>query len=160
MNNIDFLKEAYKEAQKSLDPSTQNGAILVKDNKIIGRGYNKFPEGIENTEERWNDKVKKYKFVVHAETASILDAAKLGNSTKGATMYGCWVACPDCARDIIESGITELVGHQHSHMQDRPDWNIGIQEAFERLREAKIKITLVDGEIGTSLRFAGKNITV
>ena len=158
--DITYLREAYKEALQSKDPSTQNGVILVKENQIIGRGYNKFPTGVADTDERWNNKALKYKTVVHAETASILDAAKRGNSTAGATMYGCWVACVDCARDIIEAGITEVVGHHHPAMDDRPDWNVGIQEAFSLLREAGVKVRTVDGTIGTALRFAGKESLV
>jgi dCMP deaminase len=161
---LEYFKQCYKLAQKSLDPSTQNGVILVKNDIVIGEGYNKFPSGpygeIANKEYVWNNREVKYKLVVHAETASILDAAKKGNSTSGATMYGCWVACLDCARDIIEAGISELVGHHHKYMDDRPDWNAGIEEAFNLLRAAGVKIRIVDGEIGASLRFAGKEITV
>ncbi len=157
--DIDYLREAYKIAQLSKDPSTQNGVIIVSDRLIIGSGYNKFPSGVAD-DERWNNKALKYKTVVHAETASILDAAKRGYSTSGTTMYGCWVACVDCARDIIEAGITEVVGHHHPAMDDRPDWNVGIQEAFSLLREAGVKVRTVDGTIGTALRFAGKESLV
>ena len=160
MTDLDYLKQAYAQAVKSQDPSTQNGVVLVKNNNIIGLGYNKFPYDVVNTPERWNDKALKYKLVVHAETAAILDAARKGNSTQDAIMYGAWVACPDCARDIIEAGITELVGHHHPSMDDRPDWNIGIQAAFDLMREAGVKIRIVEGNIGAKIRFAGKEIEV
>ena len=160
MNDLEYLKLAYTQALNSKDPSTQNGVILVKNNEVIGLGYNKFPLGVSDTEERWNDKQLKYKLVVHAETASILDAARKGNSTQGSIMYGAWVACPDCARDIIEAGITELVGHHHPAMDERPDWNKGITEAFELMREAGIKIRIIEGKIDQQLRFAGKLIEV
>jgi dCMP deaminase len=162
--DLNFLAEAYQLALQSKDPSTQNGVILMKDGAIIGRGYNRFPKGqyggVEDTSERWNDRDLKLKHVVHAETAAILDAAREGHSTKGSTMYGCWVACMDCARDIIEAGIVELVGHHHPAMDARPDWNKGIEEAFALLREAGVLVRTVEGEIGATLRFAGKTITV
>lgn len=159
-----YIQVAYAHAMQSEDPSTQNGAILVKDGEIIGVGHNQFPKGIngivKNTEERWNNKDQKYKLVVHAETAAILDAAKKGNSTEGSTMYGCWVSCLDCTRDIIHAGIKELVGHKHQYMTDRPDWNNKINESFKLCEEAGVNVRHIEGKMGFNIRFSGQKVDI
>lgn len=158
--DVYYLKLAYDKAVQSQDPSTQNGCVLMGRDNWTVTGINQFPIGIKNTPERWNDKATKYKLVVHAETDSIMKAVRHGCATKNATLYGCWVCCLDCARDIIQSGITELVGHYHERMNDRPDWNAGIVEAFELLKEAGVKVRLCDVFLDKEIRFAGKLIRV
>src|SRR3989344_6718950 len=49
-----LLHCAYVVAQKSRDPSTQNGALRVTDNGFVQvEGVNQFPYGVRETEERW-----------------------------------------------------------------------------------------------------------
>lgn len=46
---------------------------------------------------------------VHAEMNAITDAARLGRSTKGATLYCTTYPCHNCAKHIVASGITRVV---------------------------------------------------
>jgi dCMP deaminase len=154
-----WLREAYAEAAKSLDPSTQNGAVLVLNGRCVGRGFNHFPRGVDNDAMKWLDRDFKYAHVVHAETAAIMDAARQG-PTNGSVLYGCWVACMECAKDIIEAGVVELVGHHHQAMDERPDWVPGIERAFAMLRGAGVGVRIVEGDVGANLRFNGKAIEV
>lgn len=63
-----YLRAAYAEALKSVDPSTQNGAVLVHPTAgIIGRGHNRFATGVVTTPERLADRAQKYPRTAHAE---------------------------------------------------------------------------------------------
>ena len=94
----------------SKDPSTKVGAIIVGDKgQIIAQGYNGFPRGVEDLEERYNHRETKYKFVVHAEMNAILNALYNGSSVVGASIYiHNLPVCQECAKAIIQSGISKV----------------------------------------------------
>ncbi len=152
MLNIDvreLLRETYLLAHQSPDPSTQNGAVILnKDGKVIGCGWNRLATGILDTPERW-ERPLKYDVVEHAERNSIYDAARKGYSTEGGTMICSWAACPDCARGIIECGITQLISHKQTYDRSPEHWKGKIDLAFSMLREANVGLVLWDGIVGT-----------
>jgi len=157
----EILKIAYELAEKSPDPSTQNGAILVREAGISGyeimsRGYNHFPEGVKYLSERWERPIK-YSFIEHAERDSIFQAAKMGISTQGLIMVCSWSACDNCARAIIGSGIKRLVRHKQASDRSPENWKQNIVIADMMLREAGIEIIDYDGIIGgLSIRHSGQ----
>ena len=55
-----WLDIAGQVSSWSKDPSTKIGAIAVKDKRLVATGYNGFPRGIEDTEDRWNNREEKY----------------------------------------------------------------------------------------------------
>ena len=69
MNKWDsrFLKLAREVSKWSKDPSTQVGAIAVKDRQILATGYNGFPKGIEDKEQTLNNRESKLRLKVHGE---------------------------------------------------------------------------------------------
>ena len=72
----------------SKDPSSKIGAVIIGDNgQIISQGYNGFPRGVNDAEERYNNRELKYKMVVHAELNAILNALYNGSSVKGASIF-------------------------------------------------------------------------
>ena len=109
-----FLGLAEYISRASKDPSTKVGAVIVNPatNLVLGLGYNGFPRGIEDTEERYNDRELKYKLVVHAEVNAILMA---GKGARVGTLYT-WPSfmlppiCTDCCKVAIQAGIKEIVG--------------------------------------------------
>jgi len=141
-----FIEEAYLQAQNSPDPSTQNGALIVKfgyETEIIGRACNTFPPGVEKTPERLVRPLK-YQFVEHAERGAIYDAARNGKSTVGATMFVPWAACADCGRAIICAGISKVVVHRRM-MDATPDhWKESIKSAMIMLSEAGVVIDYLE----------------
>lgn len=159
----DFLWLAYDQAQKkSTDPSTQNGSVLVRENKdgssgVIALGANFFPYGVKETPERW-DRAVKLNYVEHAERKPIYECAKRGIATNGLTLYCCWYACADCARAIIESGIKRVVGHKQVFDKTPDRWKETIKRAFEMFEEAGIVCEVYDGTIGDGIavRFDGQ----
>lgn len=115
-----FMGVAELAAKRSKDPSTKVGACIVKDNHIISTGYNGMPfTALDN-----NDKVypwdrgttkedSKYSYVVHAEMNAILSSPV---SVRGATMYVTLTCCNECAKAIVQSGITKII-----YLNDRDD---------------------------------------
>jgi len=102
-----YLNMAQEWAKNSYCRRRQVGALIVKDKMIISDGYNGTPAGFENICEDEAGKTKAY--VLHAEANAITKVAKSGNSSAGATMYVTTAPCLECAKLIIQAGITRLV---------------------------------------------------
>ena len=107
-----FMGVALLAAERSKDPNTQVGACIVDaQNRILATGYNGFPQGCSDDDFPWNrDEAlgeTKYQFVVHAELNAILNAR--GKSLAGAVLYVGLFPCNECAKAIIQAGISEVV---------------------------------------------------
>ena len=118
-NNEYFMKEAEKVSLLSTC-RRQVGAVIVKDNKIISKGYNDAPEGCLSCKDlggciRQKNNIpsgtrQEYCRAVHAEQRAIIEAAtKEGVSIKGGTLYVTTYPCGICARMIIECRIEKIV---------------------------------------------------
>jgi dCMP deaminase len=145
----EYLRQAYEFAAKnSTDRSTQNGAVLVDGSgTVVAWGANRFPRGVIESPERL-ERPAKYLYVVHAEASAVLDAARRGIKTEGLTMYGTWVACNDCAKSIIDSGITAIIGHKKT-MDAAPErWLEPIKIAVQMFKEAGVSYEMWEGDIG------------
>ncbi len=102
-----YLKMAGVWAANSYCVRRQVGALIVKDRSIISDGYNGTPSGFENVCEDEQGCTKPY--VLHAEANAITKMAKSNNSSIGATLYVTAAPCVECAKLIIQSGITRVV---------------------------------------------------
>ena len=90
MNKWDdrFMRMAIEISQWSKDPSRKIGAVAVGDNhRVLSTGYNGFPQSIEDSPERLNDRNQKYKYVVHAEQNCIYNACLNGISFYEVTYF-------------------------------------------------------------------------
>ncbi len=97
----------------------QVGAVIVKDKRIITTGYNGAPSGVKSCKEKGECLRKKLNiasgtrlescYAVHAEQNAIAQAAKLGVSVDGATIYVTHQPCTICTKMIINSGIKKVV---------------------------------------------------
>lgn len=140
-----FIDIAHIVKTKSKDPSTQIGAVIVgEDNEIVSTGYNSFPRGLnDNIKERF-DRPEKYFWMEHAERNGIFNAARIGVSVKGCTMYlTCGLPCTDCSRAIINSGINKIVckkGKNKSHGLQGTHWEKNISRSEVMLNEVGIEI--------------------
>ena len=105
-----YFKIAEQVSTWSKDPSSKIGAIIVGDKgQIISQGYNGFPRGVDDSDERYNQREIKYKLVVHAEMNAILNALYNGSSVDGATLYVHNLpVCHECAKAIIQAGISRV----------------------------------------------------
>ncbi len=107
-----FMGVALLAAQRSKDPNTQVGACIVDaSDRILSTGYNGFPYGCEDDVFPWDregDPVEtKYPFVVHAELNAILN--NRGKNLSGSRIYVALFPCNECAKAIIQAGISEVV---------------------------------------------------
>ena len=133
-------------AATSPDPSTQNSAMLVMPNGDVipeTLAVNCFPEGVVEIDSRWGRPIK-YSYVEHAERNSIYRAAQFGIPTQGLTLLSPWASCADCARAIIQSGITTLVRYVSA---DHLHWGDSISVADIMLEEAGVAIITLDDPI-------------
>lgn len=108
-----FMGVALLSAERSKDPSTQVGACIVgEDNRILSMGYNGMPRGCDDDDMPWGRDGaaldSKYVFVCHAELNAILNYHGTGN-LKGARVYVTLFPCNECAKAIIQAGITKIV---------------------------------------------------
>jgi dCMP deaminase len=106
-----FMGVALLSGLRSKDPNTQVGACIVnRENRIIGVGYNGFPAGCDDDLFPWSREgaflETKYPYVVHAELNAILNSIK---NLKDCVIYVALFPCNECAKAIIQSGITEIV---------------------------------------------------
>ena len=109
-------------AERSKDPSTQAGAVIVtEDNVVVGLGYNGFPRGVDNNTFPWDrnpdDMLEsKYSYICHAEENAVYNA---NTRTKGCKLYTTLYPCNECAKTIIQNGITEVV-YESDKYHDQP----------------------------------------
>ena len=107
-----FMGIALLSSMRSKDPGTQVGSCIVgANNKIMSVGYNGMPSGCSDDEYPWDREGEplktKYLYVCHAELNSILNFR--GGSLEGCRIYTTLFPCNECAKAIIQSGITEII---------------------------------------------------
>lgn len=107
-----FMEMAHNIAGWSKDPSTQVGCVIVDTEKrIISVGYNGFPRGVDDNDERLSNRSIKYLMVQHAEANAVTNAASInaGERLKGATAYVTHYPCSNCAGLLIQAGVSTIV---------------------------------------------------
>lgn len=114
-----FMQMAELTAKRSTCLRRQVGAIIVKDKHIIATGYNGAPKGLPHCEELggcYREKLgvpsgERHELcrALHAEQNAIIQAATLGQSIEGATIYVTHQPCIICAKMIINAGIERIV---------------------------------------------------
>ena len=122
------------------------GAVIVKDKRIMTTGYNGAPAGLKTCRERGECMRRKLNiesgtraelcYAIHAEQNAILQAAKLGISIDGATLYCTHQPCSVCAKMIVNVGIKRVV-----YEQGYPD-----KFSLEIFEEAGVKLEQFDRE--------------
>ena len=95
------------------------GAVIVRDKRILTTGYNGAPAGLISCAEKgecMRDKLgipsgtrHELCYAIHAEQNALIQAAKLGVSVEGATLYCTHQPCTICTKIIINAGIARIV---------------------------------------------------
>ncbi len=117
--DLSYLKMAFVWASNSYCERRKVGALLVKDKMIISDGYNGTPSGFENICEDENNSTKAY--VLHAEANAITKVAKSNNSSQNSTLYVTDSPCIECAKLIIQAGISRVVYSRKYRITDGLD---------------------------------------
>lgn len=118
-----FMRMAHVIGERSKDPSTQTGAVVVNKNKVVvGLGYNGWPRGIEDDALPWERtggfSDTKYAYVVHAEENAVYNT---NADTAGCTIYCTLFPCNECVKTIIQCGIAEVV-FESNRYADQDIW--------------------------------------
>ena len=113
------LAETVADWSSCFQENRHVGAVVVKDKRILTTGYNGASSGIMSCAERGeclrrvkniaSGTMQEVCYAVHAEQNAIIQAAKLGVSLEGATMYVTHQPCVICTRMIINSGVKRVV---------------------------------------------------
>ena len=134
-----FLQLAKHISEWSKDPSTQVGCVVVgHDRELRSTGFNGLPRGIEDNEQRLNNREIKYPLICHAEENAIMHAARIGMSLKDCTAYVTWPPCTRCARSLIQAGISTIVYPKDIEIPDR--WMEDFNLSLNMLKEANISL--------------------
>ncbi len=126
-----FMGIAILSAERSKDPNSQVGACIVdKNNRIVSLGYNGAPTGFDDDNDMpWDREGEflntKYAYVCHSELNAILNAP---GSVKGCKMYVTLFPCNECAKALVQAGITEIIYLCDKY--DKTDGNIASKKIF------------------------------
>lgn len=141
-----FMKMAELTATRSTCLRRQVGAIIVCEKHIIATGYNGAPKGVSHCEEIGGCIRQKMNIpsgerhelcrALHAEQNAIIQAANLGQSVEGGTIYVTHQPCIICAKMIINAGIKRIVVRN-----GYPD-----ELSIEMLGEAGLKVEVLEAE--------------
>ncbi|MDO5490807.1 MAG: dCMP deaminase family protein [Bacillota bacterium] len=115
-----FMEFAVLTARRSTCLRRQVGAVIVQDKHIVATGYNGAPRGLEHCAERVEGCLREQLGIpsgekhelcraLHAEQNAIIQAATLGQSIEGGTIYITHQPCVICAKMIINAGIERIV---------------------------------------------------
>jgi dCMP deaminase len=137
-----FLGIAEQVKLKSKDQSTQIGAVIVgMDNEVLSTGYNSFPRGLDDSLTERQERPEKYFWIEHAERNAIYNAARIGVSLKNSTIYlTSGLPCMDCARGIVNSGITKVYCKQVCTTKNKEMWVESQQKSVQLLKECGIEV--------------------
>ena len=135
-----FMKMAYLAAERSTCLRRKVGAVIVGDHRVISTGYNGACRGTTDCLELGclRDQMgipsgTRHEIcrAVHAEQNAIIQAAVLGTSTRGATLYCTHSPCILCAKMMVNAEIARVVISE-----------VYSETSFEDLfREAGIEVT-------------------
>lgn len=114
-----FMSVAQEIAKWSTCLRRQVGAVIVRDNRILATGFNGAPSGIEDCTSRNACRKEQFNcksgtspnlcYATHAEENALLQAARIGVSVKGSTIYTTLQPCAMCAKSLINAGIRKVV---------------------------------------------------
>lgn len=105
-----FIEQALHVAERGTCSRARVGCVLVKENRVIATGYNGSPKGMPHCDDIGH--LMKNGHCVrtnHAEENALLQCARLGISSEGATAYVTHEPCLYCTRQLNQAGIKRIV---------------------------------------------------
>jgi dCMP deaminase len=120
-----FMEVANAISKRSTCDRGRSGCVIARDKQIIVTGYVGSPTGFPHCDDVGHQ-IKKITHengettehcmrTVHAEQNAICQAAKLGISIFGATLYNRMTPCRTCAMLLINCGIKRVVCERRYH---------------------------------------------
>ena len=128
-----FMKIAFAVSERSTCDRAFIGCVLVLEKRILTTGFNGSPTGQPHCDDVGHLMVEGHCVrTIHAETNAIIQAARHGGSTRGCTCYVSHFPCINCAKVLVNAGITRLVYCQDYRVEEI---------ALQFLRDAKVEIS-------------------
>ena len=131
-----FLRIADTVAERSKDPSSKMGCVIVDQNKrVVSLGYNGLLQGADESKMTLSERPMKYYFAIHSEMNAVLFAHQ---DLSGCTVYNRVATCENCLKYCLQAGIKRFVYRElrvHSHSTDpkKSMTNVETDEAVIRL---------------------------
>lgn len=143
--HLRFLDLAEHIATWSKDRSTQVGAVVIGPKKEIRAvGYNGFPRGVNDEVESRHQRPGKYAYTEHAERNAIYNASYTGTSLDRCSLYVTHFPCCDCARAIIQAGISNVYVDQSKLTEDFLErWQQDMNISTEMFEESGVSVHIV-----------------
>lgn len=114
-----FMMQALVIAQRSTCNRALVGSVLVKDNRIIGTGYNGAVTGQPHCDEVGHQMVDGHCVrTIHSEINSLTQCAKNGVSTSDTEIYVTHFPCYNCTKALIQSGVKRI--NYYFNYRDNP----------------------------------------
>ncbi|MGR3762257.1 deoxycytidylate deaminase (plasmid) [Roseobacteraceae bacterium NS-SX3] len=123
----------------SEDRDFQVGAVIAgPGQEIRATGYNGLPRGVQASDQNRFNRTSGEKFFwfEHAERNAIYNAVRMGVALTGCTLYVNRFPCADCARAIIQSGLSRVCSPPKPSHDGALDHSFDVSEIM--LREAGI----------------------
>jgi dCMP deaminase len=98
--------------------------------------------GVDDNIGARHERPAKYSWTEHAERNAIYNAARLGISIQGCTAYINWFPCIDCARALVQVGISRLVALEPDREDEK--WGADFKFSQAMFKEAKLEVVLFD----------------
>lgn len=143
-----FIQIANTVAQRATCDRGRSGCVIVRDKQILVTGYVGSPKGMPHCDEVGHQMRKTIHEdgsvtchcvrTVHAEQNAICQAAKLGISLQGSTLYCRMTPCRTCAMLIINCGITRVVCEKKYHAG---------AESEDMFRQAGVELVFMNNEV-------------
>jgi len=112
------------------------GCVIVRDNHLIGGGYNGAPPHMPHCEEigceTEGDVDPGCKRAIHAELNAVAFSARFGVSTDEGTVYCTHATCRACAQALASAGIVEF--HYEVPYRDEAGLNLLNEAGIEVFR--------------------------
>ena len=144
-----FMGFAEAAAKRATCDRGRNGAIIVKDNKILTAGYTGSPPGFPHCDDighliwklrddQGNESSHCWR-TLHAEENAIIQAAEFGISIRGATLYSKMVPCYQrCAMKIVRVGIVRVVAKRRYHAD---------KLSVDLLKDAGVQLDILEDKV-------------
>jgi dCMP deaminase len=133
-----FMKEAFRIALLSKDPSTKVGAVLVDERGVsVAYGWNHIPTRLSP---RYEPAEEKYPRTIHAEQMALINA---GSKAYKARLYVTFMPCDRCAASIVYAGVKEVIAPPFP--EEKTHWRETMERASRFFCEAGVKETVYVG---------------
>jgi dCMP deaminase len=142
---VKFMRIAESVASFSKDPSTKVGCVIIDDDyNILATGWNGFPRGVTDSEERLWNRETKYQLTTHAEANAICASARTGRKLAGATLIvSSLYPCNVCAGLIAQAGLKRVIAPRINNNR----WKESNEMARLIFTEAAVEVIEIDSDL-------------